>query len=93
MEIKIINRKENKLLNREEIYAIVEHPGEPTPKREDLRKKIAAMVGSNEDVTVIVKILSSYRLPVSKVWVNIYTDKDTMKKLEANYILKRNKLA
>jgi small subunit ribosomal protein S24e len=93
MEIKIIERKENKLLNREEVYAVAEHPGEATPKREEIRKKIAAMVGSDENLTVVTKILSSYRLPISKIWVNVYRDQETMKRLEPKHILKRNGLA
>jgi len=92
MEVKIIERNENKLLNREEIYAVVEHPNGATPKREEIRKKLAAMLGVAENLIVIQKILSVYGLPISRVFAHVYKDEDTLKKLEPKHLLKRNKL-
>ncbi|MEM0379173.1 MAG: hypothetical protein QW038_00415 [Nanopusillaceae archaeon] len=92
MEIKIIERNENKILDRDEIYAIIEHKNEATPKREDIKKKIAAMIGADENLVVIKKILSFYNQQKSRVWVNVYRDRNSMIKLEPKYILKRNKL-
>ncbi|MEM4772635.1 MAG: hypothetical protein QW648_01340 [Nanoarchaeales archaeon] len=92
MEIKIIERNENKILDREEIYAIVEHEGEATPKREDIKKKIAAMIGVDENLLVVKKILSLYNQQKSRVWVNVYKNKEVMLKIEPKHILKRNKI-
>ena len=93
MDLKIIDKKEDKLLNREEIYAIAEHPGEATPKREEVRKKLSAMLGVNENLLVVKKIISSYRMPRSRIWVVVYKDEETLRRLEPKYILKRNGLA
>ncbi|MEM1895613.1 MAG: hypothetical protein QXR54_00270 [Nanopusillaceae archaeon] len=92
MEIKIIERNENKILDREEIYAIVEHKGEATPRREDIKKKIAAIIGVDENLLVVKKILSLYNQQKSRVWVNVYKNKEAMLKIEPKYILKRNKI-
>jgi len=92
MDIKILERRENKLLNREEVYAIADHRGEPTPKREDIKKKVAAMIGKSEDLIVVLKIMSSYGLQRSKVILHVYNSKDDMMKIEPKYILKRNKV-
>lgn len=90
MDIKIVERRENKLLDREEIYLTIDHKGEATPKREDLRKKIAAMIGKSEDLIVVEKILSMYGVQKSKAWVHVYDSKETMMKVEPRHILKRN---
>lgn len=92
MEVKIIDQKENKLLNRLEIVAIVNHPKEATPKREEIRKRIAAIMGKNPDLVVIRKILSFFGWPKSKVLANIYENKEDLLKLEPKYILKRNSI-
>jgi len=92
MEIKIIERKENKLLSREEIYVIIEHPGQATPTREELRKKIAAMLGVDEKLVVVKKILSAFGMPVSRAYINVYKDENVLRRVEPLYILKRNKL-
>ena len=92
MDIEIVERKENKLLNREEVYAIVKHPNSATPSRAEIRSKISAILGKDEKLVVIKKILSSYGKQISRVWVNIYNDEDSLRKLEPKYILKRNQL-
>jgi len=92
MEVRIVDRKENRLLDREELYVIIDHKGEATPKREDLRKKIAAMVGKSEDLVIVYKILSMYGVQKSKAIVHVYNNKDTILKVEPRHILKRNKI-
>ena len=92
MEINIINREENKLLNREEIVIDIEHKGEATPKREELKKKIAAMIGKDEKLIVVEKILSEFGKQRSKAFIHVYNSEEDMKKLEPKYILKRNKI-
>jgi len=92
MDVKIVERRENKLLDREELYVIIDHKGEATPKREDLRKKIAAMTGKSEDLVVVSKILSMYGMQKSRALIHVYNSKDTLLKVEPKHILKRNKI-
>lgn len=92
MEVEILEKKENKLVNRIEVRLRILHPGEATPKREDIRKKVAALIGSNEELVVLRKIISSFGKPISYGIVHIYNSKEDMFKWEPRYVLKRNKL-
>ncbi len=92
MELKILNKVENKLFNRIEVHAIAEHVGEATPKREEVRSRVAALLGVSEDLVVVRKIISAYRFPKSRILVHVYNDKESLMRLEPRYILKRNKI-
>jgi len=92
MEVRIADRKENKLLDREELYVIIDHKGGATPKRDELRKKIAAMVGKEEDLVVIYKIFSVYGVQKSRAIVHVYNNKEAVLRTEPKHILKRNKI-
>ncbi len=92
MDIKILNREENKLLDREELIILIEHRNSATPNRTELRQKLSAMLGIDEKLIVIRKILSEYGKQRSKAFVNVYKSEEIRNKLEPKYILKRNKL-
>ena len=92
MEINILNREKNPLLNREEIIVDIEHKGEPTPKRDDLKKKIGAMIGKDEKLIIVEKIISEFGKQRSKAFIHVYENEEDMKKLELKHILKRNKV-
>jgi len=93
MDIEIIEKKENKLLDREEIYAIVKHPNSSTPNRIEIRNKIAAILGTNEKLVIIRKILSSYGKSISRVWAHVYKDEETLKKLEPKVYIKKESIS
>jgi small subunit ribosomal protein S24e len=92
MDLKIISRENNQLLNREEIIVLIDHKNEPTPKRDDIREKISAMIGKNKNLIVVEKILTEFGKQKSKAFVNVYQNEEDMKKLEPKHILKRNKI-
>ena len=91
MKIENIQEFQNKLLNRKEVVAVISYNG-TTPKREDVKKEISGKIGSNIDNTILVKLDSSYGSNKLKCFVNIYKNKEDMKKTESSYILKRNGL-
>ena len=88
MEIKNIDKKENKLLNRTEIIAEVHHSKGPTPKRLDLKRQIAAKVGANEDLLVIKKIEPTFGSK-TLVYANVYPSVEELNKIEQKHIQKR----
>ena len=90
MEIKILNKNENMLLNRTEITAEIVHEGKPTPTRDDVRKHLAAMLGTDESLISIKTIKSGVRI-FSKCSANVYKSKEELEKFEAKHILKREK--
>jgi len=90
MEIKILNKIENALLNRTEITAEIFHEGKPTPTRDDIRKHLAAMLGSDESLLSIKHVKSGVKNS-SMCSVTLYKSKEELEKLEAKHILKREK--
>ena len=53
MEIEILSKVENKLLDRIEITFVVKYPNAPTPPRSDVRKKLAALLAADENLLLI----------------------------------------
>ncbi|MCD6560061.1 30S ribosomal protein S24e [Palaeococcus sp. (in: euryarchaeotes)] len=92
MEIRIIEKKENKLLGRNEIYFEVMHEGEPTPSRKDVKGKLVAMLDLNPEATVIQYIRSYFGSHVSKGYAKAYESKERMMYIEPEYVLKREGL-
>ena len=45
MKVEIVEKSENPLFQRVEIKFKVDHAGEPTPKRLDVRAQVAAQLG------------------------------------------------
>ena len=92
MDLKIISRENNQLLNREEIIVLIDHKNEVTPKRDDIKEKVSAMIGKDKNLIVVEKILTEFGKQRSKAFVNVYQNEEDMKKLELKHILKRNKI-
>ena len=53
MDLEVISRKDNPLLNRIELKFKIQHPREQTPKRDDVKMEIANSVNSKKDRVVI----------------------------------------
>ena len=90
MDVKILEKKENKLLNRLEVKFAVSHVKGPTPSRQDVREKLVSVLKCKEDLLVIKKINTSFGKNVSIGKANVYKDKKSLEKIEPKYILKRN---
>ena len=88
MEIEIEKRRENNLLEREEISAMVTYEG-ATPTRikmkEELKKNLA--LGG---FIVIGKIESFYGIKKTRVYAKVYPSEEIAKKIEETYILNRD---
>ncbi len=80
MKISILSDRENPLLARREIWAILKV--DKTPTREEVRARFAAEFGANENLVVVDKILPMAGTPDVKVYVKIYKDENLMKRLE-----------
>ncbi len=89
MDAEISERIKNPLLGREEIFLAVTETKE-TPSRKDLRKKIAALVGANEELVMIGKIEHHFGSKKLSCKARIYESKDKMDSVEAKFIVDRN---
>ena len=65
MEIKIIEKKENPLLNRTEIKFECEYPTEGTPTILDVKHKLVALEDSSNDLLVVDSMKPSYGVPTA----------------------------
>lgn len=88
MDIKNIEKKENKLLNRTEAVIEIDHPGDSTPNRIELIRKIAAKLGTKEEMIAIKRVESTFDTKTF-VRVNIYPSAEDLKKTEPKHIAAR----
>ena len=92
MEVEIVSKKENVLLDRTEIKFKIAHPKEGTPKREDIRDKISAAVKASKDRVIVDAMGSEFGTTVTVGYAKVYKTKEAAVKFEREQILVRNKL-
>ncbi|MFB6076668.1 MAG: hypothetical protein ABEK12_00880 [Candidatus Nanohaloarchaea archaeon] len=81
MDVDITQRRSKELVGREELDIEVEHTGEATPTREDVRRTLAAELDEDPRAIEVVGIHSSSGLPTSTGTVYIH-DEPVMDGLE-----------
>ncbi len=92
MEIELDSKKNNPLLKRTEVYFTVKHEGEKTPNREIIRSELADKLNSKKENVIINILKSSFGKHETTGYAKIYSSIESIKGLERNYILKRNKI-
>ena len=60
LNIEILEEKESPLIDRTELTFRIDHFGMGTPNRVEIKKKIAAMQGSNEKLTIIKNLKTHF---------------------------------
>jgi small subunit ribosomal protein S24e len=91
MEIKIISEKENPLLKRKEVYFQVEHSQTGnTPPRLEVRKAVATALKKDADLVFVKKIETKTGTHTAVGLVNVYDSVEQAKRIEPEYIVKRN---
>ena len=81
MELKILSKEEKPLLSRTEIIANILFDS-ATPKKEEVKKKIATVLKSDPNVIVIKKVATIFGQKNAKVLAFIYTNEKDMKRIE-----------
>ena len=92
MDIEILNKKENPLLDRTEVEFKIDHPEEKTPSRDAVRAKLIDMLKAPKDAIVVDHMNSKFGQMVTVGYAKVYKDGDTAKKIEREHVLVRNKL-
>ena len=91
MEVKILTKKENPILKRKEVKFSVEHgPQGKTPGRLEVKKSLAAELKTNEDLVFIKKMRTMTGTNTAIGIANTYETKEQAKRIEPEYIIKRN---
>ncbi|MBD3194235.1 MAG: 30S ribosomal protein S24e [Candidatus Lokiarchaeota archaeon] len=89
-EIEILEEKKNPLIDRTELKLKIEHFGEGTPNRLEIKKKISALQGAKEEFTIIRNIKTHYGGSSDIATVHIYETPDDLKYFEPFHIQVRN---
>lgn len=92
MEIEIIAKKENELLDRTEVKFKAVHPKEGTPQREAVREKIAAILKATKERVIVDSMDSEFGKTETVGYAKVYKNKDSAMKYEREPTLVRNKL-
>ena len=91
MDIKIVSTKDNPLLKRKEVgFTITQGPKEKTPQRLDAKRAVANAVQAKESVVYIKSMETSTGTNITNGFANVYQSDEQAKKVEPEYIRKRN---
>ncbi|MFW9988354.1 MAG: 30S ribosomal protein S24e [Candidatus Odinarchaeota archaeon] len=90
LNIEILDEKKNPLIDRTELTIRIDHFGEGTPNRLEVKKKIAALQGSNEKLTIIKKLDTHFGSSYAVGKVYIYENSKDLTYFEPFHIQVRN---
>lgn len=90
VNINIIEEIEQPLLSRKKILFEIEHLGNGTPRRLEVKEKLSALQGASIDMTFIRNMDTDFGLPSLNGVAVIYNDEEVMKTIEPNWSKKRN---
>ena len=90
MDIEISTEFDNRLLLRKELDGIVQHPMEPTPTREAVRSRLAALHNVEKERVIVIGLHSRFGIGETHLTARIYDTPSQALRVEPNYILKRN---
>ena len=93
MKIEIESKNPNALLDRTEVSFRADHRGEGSPKRAEVRAKLAEALAVNKDKVVIDHMETEFGMGVSAGYAKVYGSAESAKKYEKNHLLARNGLA
>ena len=86
MNAQITAVKENPLLDRREAEVSINHEGEPTPSEEDLKSRIAAENGLDEEEIQVGSIYTGFGRNSSKAYIKIFQEFEYKRDLQEETI-------
>lgn len=92
LELEILTKKDNMLLDRIEIQFKISHKNEKTPARDEVREKIAAEINVGKENVIIDFMKSRYGKEETTGYAKIYKTVESAKGSESEHVLVRNKL-
>jgi small subunit ribosomal protein S24e len=85
VNIQVTGVKENPLLHRKELTFEIEHLGQPTPNRLEVRDKLAALQTVKAELTFIKSMQPVFSMPRIQGSAFIYENEETAQRLEPVY--------
>lgn len=90
MEIEIIDKIENPLLNRTEVHFDCVYTGESTPKVMDVKNKLVALLDADKNLLVVDKILPKFGEGKAEGYAKVYDSEENLKEIEQEHVLNKN---
>lgn len=90
MQIKILNRKPNRVLKREE-FEFELSGSKTTPNRKELVKKIAETINSKPELVTIQKIEQAFGTQENKATARVYETQEALEKTELRHLIGRDR--
>lgn len=90
MKIAIENKRRNELLKRIEVKFSINHEGNGTPSRMEIRRQVAGMLDASEERVYINKFETKTGSMSAFGEANIYDSAEKAKYTEPEYIILRN---
>ncbi len=90
MDIKVNNEFYNPLLKRKEITLEIEHTGEGTPQRFDIRKRMASKLNAKIENVFVVSLDTSTGLQRSTCALQVYDDSRAASSTVPEHVATRN---
>ena len=92
MEVEIVSKDENKLLERIEVTFKAVHAKEGTPQRDAVRDKLASTLKVGKERVIVDSMQSEFGRMETIGYAKVYKSKEAAMKYEREHILVRNKL-
>ncbi|MCK5774216.1 MAG: 30S ribosomal protein S24e [Thermoplasmata archaeon] len=92
MDVEIVGRKDNLLLERSEVDFLVKHENESTPPRKQVREALGIALNVGKSILIVDSFTSEFGKGTSKGTARVYKDLEKAKKIEDDHILVRNGL-
>ena len=92
MEVEIVSKKENILLDRTEVKFKAVHPKEGTPQRDAVRDKLVSLLKASKERVIVDAMNSEFGKTETFGYAKVYKTKEAAMKYEREQILVRNKL-
>jgi small subunit ribosomal protein S24e len=90
MEIDIISKKENKVLDRTEVKFDCIYNGEATPKILAVKSKLIALLNTKKDLIVIDSLQPRYGETKADGYAKIYDSRDNLEAIETEHVISKN---
>mgnify|MGYP001566203550 CR=1 FL=1 len=85
--MKIVKQVDAPLLSRKRVAIEIEHFGKSTPKKEEIKKEIANLLKTKEELVAIRHIYTKYGYGKSKVMVHVYDKLEDLQRLEKKKVI------
>ncbi|KAI5165423.1 small subunit ribosomal protein S24e [Nematocida sp. ERTm5] len=87
--IKILEKKQNPLLDRMELSLSVYHPCSGTPNKKEISKMLSEQLNTSTDNIVVKDCYTRFGTHISSAAAKIYNKKSSLEKIEHKFILNR----